>query len=172
MKIQFLRCNADHLEALITIARKTYQQHYQYLWHDNGEAYMLAEFNRDTIKRQLSDALAEFYLISYQHETIGYLKLLNHSGPSGYASNDCIEIQRVYLLAEYAGKQLGSSIFNKIEQVARGKNISVLWLQVMDNSKAKTFYLKHGYQVIHKMLLDRPHIKEEFRDMEMMTKQI
>ena len=172
MNLKLVRCGLQHLDELAIMSVRTYGQHYEYLWRDRGEAYMQQEFNKQSLKRHLMNPNCHYFLAYFQDQPAGVLKLNYFSGVLDYPPEICLEIQRIYLLSDYAGKGLGSEIFDQTETMARNKNLRVLWLMAMDSSKASSFYEKRGFQVTQKTNFDHPQIKNRYQGMYVMIKQL
>jgi GNAT superfamily N-acetyltransferase len=170
MSLELVRCGLDDLTSLASISIETYKQHYSYLWHDQGAAYMKEQFNKQTLKQQVLDNKCDYFRVELEDRLIGVLKLNYFSEVADYPPEHCMEIQRIYLLSDYMGKGLGSEIFNLIEKLACRKNNRWLWLMAMDSSAAKSFYQKHGYQVVQKTSFEHPEIRDQLKGMYIMVK--
>jgi len=65
--------------------------------------------------------------------------------------NNALEIERIYVLKEYHGKEIGQLLYNKAIEVARDKKASYLWLCVWENNeRAISFYKKNGFTAFDK----------------------
>ena len=119
---------------------------------------------------QLQLEHSAFYLIELNNTNVGYIKLNYQQGVFHFAPEKCLEIQRIYLLADQTGKGLGSDVLRQIEKMAENNDLSVLWLQVLSQGTAEPFYLQNGYQPIGKSTFEHPQIKPEFQCFQVMAK--
>ena len=165
-------CEEKDLTALVSMSKKTYKQHYAYLWEDQGLSYIKEQFNRDIIREQLLLDDCQFYFITLNNSNIGVIKLNYGSDLAEYPGNSCMEIQRIYLLHQYTRKGHGAKVFYYIEQLALQKEKDVLWLMVMDSSPVRTFYKNQGYVLHSKTTYEHPRILQHLKGMHVMVKQL
>src|SRR6476660_6981654 len=82
---------------LSDIAIKAYSDHYLHLWFDNAEWYLDNCFSISSLQNELADANALFYIIHFNEEPVGFLKLNMDAAFEEYLSKDAIELERIYL---------------------------------------------------------------------------
>ena len=57
-----------------------------------------------------------------------------------------MEVERIYVLKEFHGKQIGQILFDKALEIAKEKKINYLWLGAWEkNPRAIRFYEKNGF---------------------------
>ncbi|TVY62920.1 Spermidine/spermine N(1)-acetyltransferase [Lachnellula suecica] len=72
---------------------------------------------------------------------------------------DCespVELQRLYVLGEWAGKGIGKMLMERMVEIARQKGKKTLWLGVWEeNVKAQAVYKKFGFERVgeHKFVI-------------------
>jgi ribosomal protein S18 acetylase RimI-like enzyme len=77
---------------------------------------------------------------------IGYLKLNFGQAQTELQDEKALEIERIYLLKEFHGKNVGQLLYDKALQIARQKNVDYVWLGVWEeNRRAINFYTKNGF---------------------------
>jgi len=171
-QINLILCGEKDLPALVSISKLTYEQHYVYLWEDQGLSYMKQQFSPGIMREQLLADGCQFYLIALGNTIIGMIKLNFSSRLAKYPVQSCMEIQRIYLLLRYVGKGHGAKVFYFIEQLARQKGKEVLWLMVMDSSPVRTFYENQGYIFHSKTSYEHPRILQHLKGMYIMVKEL
>ncbi len=58
-----------------------------------------------------------------------------------------LEIERIYVLTTFHGKNVGQLLYDKAYQIAIEKKIDFIWLGVWEkNERAINFYLKQGFK--------------------------
>jgi ribosomal protein S18 acetylase RimI-like enzyme len=69
-------------------------------------------------------------------------------GPSQTDVKDdkSLEIERIYVLKEFHGQQVGQMLFDKAIQIAKQQHADYVWLGVWEhNPRAIQFYKKNGF---------------------------
>lgn len=169
--ISIKKCEENQLDLLHKIAIQTYNGTYQYLWLDKGKWYLEEFYKKENFKKELSQPDIFYFLVYDADKIIGFFKLKNNVLADHPAAN-CIEIDKLYLLKGSAGKGIGQTVMNFIFSFCKEQNRSILSLKVMENSMAKYFYEKNGFVQTDQYNLDYPTIKEEYRLILSMVKEI
>ncbi|MDR7370202.1 GNAT family N-acetyltransferase [Flavobacterium aquidurense] len=160
--ITILECKKSQLDILFKVAIQSYNDTYQYLWTDNGQAYLDQFYKKEDFEKELSAPDIFYFLIYDADKAIGYFKLKNN-GLEPYSKTQCIEIDKLYLLKEYSGKGFGKAIIEFIILFCKKKNHSILWLKTMESSEARYFYERQEFIQTAKNYLDYPTMKEEYK---------
>ncbi|MBK6901496.1 MAG: GNAT family N-acetyltransferase [Saprospirales bacterium] len=135
------------IDRLQEIGRQTFFETFS-AWNsaENMKKYLDEEFSVENLTAELNDQNAELYFATLDDYVIGYLKI--NFGPSQTELQDdkAIEIERIYVLKDFHGKNLGQLLYEKAIQIARQKNADYIWLGVWEeNSRAINFYKKNGF---------------------------
>lgn len=108
--------------------------------------YLEESFSIDKLTRELNDRTSEFYFAISDDNVIGYLKLNYGQSQTELKDKEALEIERIYVLHEYHGKNVGQLLFEKAMQIAKDINATHVWLGVWEkNPKAIRFYKKNGF---------------------------
>lgn len=169
--ITIKECQKDQLDLLFETAIQSYNDTYPYLWLDKGAWYINEFYKKENFKNELSQSNTFYFLVYDTNKIIGYFKLNTNTLPS-YPTSHCTEIDKLYLLKGYAGKGIGNTIMEFIISLSEKQHRPVLWLKVMESSLAKDFYKKKGFIQTDKSYLDYPAMKEEYRSIITMVKEI
>jgi len=159
--ITIKKCEGNDLNLLHQIAIQSYNDTYQYLWHDKGTWYLNEFYKKETFEKELSASDIFYFLIYDDDKAVGYFKLTEDI-IEPYSASECMELDKLYLLKEGIGKGIGKIVMNFVISFAKEKNRSVLWLKVMESSRAKFLYEKSGFIQTDIYNLDYPEIVEEF----------
>jgi len=165
-------CSKDDIDELVFISNRSYRDHYTYLWYDNGEDYIKSNFSYFKLNEELSDPNSIFYLIYFENKTVGYLKLNIDKAIEKYSSTVALELERIYFIKNAAGKGLGKLTIDFVFDYARKKNKTLVWLKAMDSSKAVDFYKKQDFFICNEYYLTFPTMKNEFKKILVMCKEI
>ena len=156
---------------LRSIAIKAYSEHYAETWYDGGAWYIRNFFSLARLQNELEDSNALFFGIQYKHEAMGFLKL-NLDAPLTAESN-ALELERIYLVKNAAGKGIGTYVMHNVFELARKANKKLVWLKVMDTSPdAVRFYIKMGFEICGTHQVDFVQKKEGMRGMYVMQKRL
>lgn len=165
-------CSEDDIPQILEVYKQSYKEHYLYLWTDNGENYINSNFTKEKITSEMNVPHSQFYLIYDQKLAIGILKINNNKSADGKNDTDALEIERLYFLKEAAGKGLGKATLKMVLQLAANENKKTIWLKAMKCSDALKFYEKQNFTVTAEMDLTFPFIKDEFKGMVVMEKEV
>jgi diamine N-acetyltransferase len=166
---------AEEAAELSVVCREIYRQYYLYLWYDTGEWYQQMRYNPTVLAEELSNPQSEFYWIMQRGQKAGYLKINGDAQPRECnipSGSRGLEIERIYLYREFAGRGLGQQTMVWAEAQARRQEYEYLFLYTMDSSDARLFYEKMGYQKVGIKRLPFEQMKPEYRDMYLMIKEI
>ncbi len=113
---------------------------------ENMTKYLEEEFSIEKLTTEISDNNAEFYFATLDEKVIGYLKLNSGQSQTEIQDDKALEIERIYVLKDFHGKNIGQILYNKAIYVAKQKNADYVWLGVWEeNLRAINFYMKNGF---------------------------
>lgn len=162
---------AEDAAFLSKVALEAYADHYLDLWYDEGKWYMEKYFSTGRLKEEMTDPNTCFFMAFYKGAAVGFLKLNVNAPLEGFEKQNTLELERIYLKKEAAGKGIGKQLVQLTENIARQKNKDMVWLKAMDTSDGPiAFYKKMGFEIIGTHRLKHPLMKEELRGMVVMTK--
>jgi len=160
--ITIKECQKNQLDLLFKIAIQSYNDTYQYLWTDKGKAYLDEFYKKEDFQKELSAPDTFYFMIYDSGRASGYFKI-KHNSLSTYPTDQCTEIDKLYLLKDYMGKGLGKAVMEFIISLCKKNKRPILWLKTMETSDAKYFYEKQGFTQIDKVYLDYHTMKPEYR---------
>jgi diamine N-acetyltransferase len=169
------RIKVEEAAQLSVLCREIYAQYYLYLWYDGGEWYQQMRYSPAALSEELSDLGTAFYWIIQDGQTAGYFKINTNSWPKEVGSptgKQAMEIERIYLYKEFAGRGLGRKTLEWIEALAQQQKLDCLYLYTMDSSPARRFYERMGYQNRAEKRLPFEKMKPEYRGMYLMIKEL
>jgi ribosomal protein S18 acetylase RimI-like enzyme len=145
--IQIKRAALEDLALLQAICRKTF---FETFASGNTEAnmarYAEKNFSIGKMTGELNQAGSEFYFAVLGNRVIGYLKLNVGQAQTDIKEDTALEIERIYVLAEYHGKGVGKLLLDKALAVAKRERSDYVWLGVWErNPRAIQFYKKNGF---------------------------
>ena len=145
--IEIRKVTINDLDQLQKIGRQTFYETFASgNTEDNMNKYLDESFSDTKLTTELSDNNAEFYFATLDNNVIGYLKINFGKSQTELQDEKAVEIERIYVLKEYHGKNIGQLLYDKAINIARQKNADYVWLGVWEeNPRAINFYKKNGF---------------------------
>ena len=136
------------VDQLQQISRQTFHETFAAV---NSEAdmnqYLEQSFARDKLTAELINEESEFYFARVNNIIAGYLKLNRGQAQTELKNATGLEIERIYVLKEFHGKQVGQALYEKAVEVANTMQADYIWLGVWEeNQRAIAFYRKNGFE--------------------------
>lgn len=112
----------------------------------NMKKYLDENLSLNVLQNELETPDSEFYFASIHDKIIGYLKLNCGQAQTELKDHKALEIERIYVLKEYYGKQVGQILFDTALKKATRLKSDYVWLGVWErNFRAIAFYKKNGF---------------------------
>lgn len=151
-KIQIKKVTFEEIAILQALGKQTFFETFApNNTPENMEKYLQESFALEKLTNELSDANAHVYFALLDEKAIGYLKI--NFGPSQTVLKDeqSLEIERIYVLADFHGKKVGQILYEKAMQIAQENHCRYVWLGVWEkNLRAIHFYKKNGFVTFDK----------------------
>jgi ribosomal protein S18 acetylase RimI-like enzyme len=140
------------LDTLLAISRKTFHDAFYHLCKPaDYEEYTSVAFQPDKLLAELNTPNSYFYFAMVNGERVGYLKLNFYDAQTEFFEPDAMEIQRIYVLGNHQGKQIGKQLLEFATEKAIANQMKYMWLGVWDiNVNAVRFYENNGFKIIGK----------------------
>lgn len=146
--MELRKCTSFDLEVLLWISKETFVDTFE---KDNDpndfQQYVESAFTKKKIEEELQNQDSDFYFIYVEQELAGYFKLNRAKAQTDVNDAKSIELERIYVLKAYQGKQIGRWMLDKAIEISKEQNgIQYLWLGVWErNTKAIRFYERNGF---------------------------
>lgn len=136
-------------ELISRLATETFYETYN--WYNTAEDmrdYTEKYFNAKQTEKEIGEQGTFFFLAYANEEAIGYVKLRSSENPDELKGKTHIEIERIYVKQSFQKHKVGYALINKCIELARQKNLDILWLGVWEqNPRAIAFYERVGFKV-------------------------
>lgn len=134
------------------ISRQTFYETYSAgNTEENIRKYLAEGISTAKLSAELADKNAEFYFVILDKNIIDYLKLNFGQSETELKDDKALEIERIYVLKDFQGKNIGQFLFDKAIRIADQKKADYVWLgDWEENSSAINFYKKNGFVVFDK----------------------
>lgn len=145
--IEIHKVTETQLLELQKISRQTFYEAFSPVNSEEDMAmYLEHSLSIEKLSAELSNENTEFYFAQLNDQVIGYLKLNTNDAQTDLQDEQALEVERIYLLIEYASKGVGQLLMEKAYQVAQLKKAEYIWLGVWEhNTKAIQFYKRNGF---------------------------
>ena len=119
----------------------------------NLQAYLAESFSKQKLAAELQNPDSAFYFAELNNVIIGYLKVNTGAAQTELRAENALEIERIYVLRDYHGQQVGQVLYEQALQLARQARACYVWLGVWEeNLRAIRFYEKNGFVAFDKHL--------------------
>ena len=158
---------------LSTTALNAYCDHYLHLWYDTGEWYKKRSFAKEVLEQELEDTNNLFYIAYEGDLPVGFLKLRINAVLETEPTRNGLELERIYLTKAASRKGIGKQLMELSLSIARQHQKEIIWLKAMDSSNGPiAFYRQMGFELCGITRLSFEQMKEEFRGMVIMKKEL
>jgi len=143
---------AKNIEQLQQISRQTFYETFAAVnTVENMTRYLEEDLSLEKLIAELSNENSVFWFAKFHGKVIGYLKLNFGASQTDIKDNKALEIERIYVLKEFHGKNIGQMLYEKAMQIALDANVDYIWLGVWEeNPRAISFYRKNGFVAFDK----------------------
>lgn len=145
--IKVQRVTINDIGQLQQIGRTTFSETFSSgNTEENMEKYLEGGFSYEKLTEELKNNNSEFYFALSENKVIGYLKINFGKSQTELQDEKALEIERIYVLKEFHGKDVGQLLYKKAIEIAIEKNVDYVWLGVWEgNPRAISFYKKNGF---------------------------
>ncbi|MFV0387812.1 MAG: GNAT family N-acetyltransferase [Pyrinomonadaceae bacterium] len=111
------------------------------------KVYMDKAFAVETIREELADCNAIWFLYEQNDEVAGYVKLRLGTEEECIVAENPIELCRLYAGTAFQGTGIGRALLLRAFEEAAAIGADIMWLGVWEyNHKAQEFYEKFGFE--------------------------
>ena len=149
--ITLKKVSIDDVVPLQKIGITTFSETFrEYNTPENLNKYLAESFSIEKLSSEINNTHSEFYLAlddaKDDTNAIGYLKVNFGESQTELKDSTALEIERIYVLKEYQGKDVGQLLYQKALAIAKQSNVEYIWLGVWEkNVRAINFYKKNGF---------------------------
>ncbi|MBO0590362.1 GNAT family N-acetyltransferase [Cellulophaga sp. E16_2] len=113
------------------------------------EAFTAKYYTETAFYEELNNPDNIYYLIYSDDREAGYSKIAFNQTHPNIPEKNITKLDRIYLLQEFHGQNLGTILFNHNVALSKKENQLGIWLYVWtENEKALRFYKKSGFIIV------------------------
>ena len=148
--IKIVKATESDVFAIARIGRQSFlEAHKASAPEEILNTYLDNKFTNKIIRTELADSSNHFYLIYYNNNIAGYSKIVFDGMHANIRSNQTTKLERLYLLKEFYGYQLGYKLYQFNLALSKKNNQKGMWLFVwVENERALNFYKKIGFKIV------------------------
>ena len=136
MNIKIKKINSDDIKILQEISIETFTDTFgEQNSSENLKNYLEKAFNSKKLLSEIANPFSDFYLIYFDKEPAGYLKLNDGEAQSEKMDEEALEIERIYIRKKFQRNGLGKFLLNKAIDIAKNQDKKIIWLGVWENNK-------------------------------------
>ncbi len=145
--LQIQKVTIAEIEQLQKIGKKTFCETFSAEnSEENMRKYLEEGFSLEKLSEELRHPNSEFYFACHNNTMVGYLKINSGNSQTELKDTNALEIERIYVLKEFHGKNVGQQLYEKAVNIAKEQNAEYVWLGVWEkNTRAIHFYKKNGF---------------------------
>jgi ribosomal protein S18 acetylase RimI-like enzyme len=144
--MEIKKATTDDIEAIQQLSANIWPVAYKEILRKEQLNYMLHKFySMEALKDQMLTKGHQFYLLVNEHkDNIGFASV-------SMEDKLTFKLQKLYILPQQQGKNLGKMLLNKVIQYCTEKGGKSLILNVNRYNKARFFYEKCGFKIIEEI---------------------
>jgi ribosomal protein S18 acetylase RimI-like enzyme len=155
--ISFSRASRHGVEALSRKLLKLLEDRNSQVYQESitkfgvPEEYVRKAFSKETLLEALDSARATFYLsLENRCKILGFAQTAKHN-------EETVELDRIVIFPEHAGKGLGTQMLAKILNDQRRKGVKTIVVNAgKDEKLARRFYEKNGFEFVEEKTVKAP----------------
>jgi len=152
MIVEISSVHLEDMERLQAISQKTFAETFAaFNSSENMRLYAAKHFSVEKLSDEWRQLISKFFFATHLNRIIGYMKLNISDAQTEICDENSMEIERIYVLKEAQGNQVGQQLLHYAMQIAKQNQKEYIWLGVWEkNKQAIDFYLKNGFIIFDK----------------------
>ena len=145
--LEIRRVELADVNQLQKICRQTFFEAFSNVnTEEDIKKYLEEAFAIKKLTEEIKNEYSELYFGILNEVIIGYIKVNFGESQNELKDNNSLEIERIYILRDFQGKNVGQSLYEKALSIAQQKQCDFLWLGVWEhNPRAIKFYQRNGF---------------------------
>ncbi len=165
LTVSIRQMTIDDLLLVNEVCCETYTRNFHDHWEPGGlDLYLEDVFGLDLLQEELQEDSAQYYTAYVGDRPVAFMKLVRSPQVNGEKMEEDVELDKLYVLPECKGMQIGKKLMELALNMAREENRKRYWLVVLEsNTPAIAFYEKLGFRFHSRLSILYPFFKEEHR---------
>lgn len=136
-------------EVLALLGRLTWAESHGHYIEDKNDVlkYLNENFSITKTKQNLDNPKVIFCIIYVDDLPVGYAKLVVNALNENIASQNSIQLERIFILNDFIPLKIGKQLLTFVEEKAKSLQLDTIWLTVyIKNERAIRFYEKNKFK--------------------------
>src|ERR1700730_17430476 len=149
MRIEIITATPNHAPAVSYIGRTAFRDSFAHLFKSEEELaeYLDYSYAVEKIGESIRKENNVYLLAIADGLPAGFAKLKKHSLNEQLDSVFQAELQKIYVLREYHGRDVGNALMQEVLRLVEALEPECLWLDThISNARAIHFYEKYGFR--------------------------
>lgn len=163
MKLIIKEAGSGEADIIRRVGTLSYKEHFTEIWTNEGiETYLTSQFSSEKLSSDFTNNSTRYFISYFDNLPIGLLKVNLHKILPNSSKDYGLELEKIYLLKEFAGKGLGEILLQFVREFAIKNSEEIIWLDVLKtNTKAKSFYERYGFVVVGQLDFSTDKVKPD-----------
>ncbi|WP_245949264.1 GNAT family N-acetyltransferase [Lutibacter citreus] len=150
--IKIVKANIEDSELIAEIGKKSFlESHGNSASTEDINSFISKTYNKENISKEFKNTKIKYHIIHFNDKVAGFSKIELSTSNKDINELNVTKLDRLYLLKEFYGQRLGSSLFDFNIQLSKKQNQKGIWLAVwVENKRAINFYTKLGFKIAGK----------------------
>ena len=148
--IEIIKATNEHSELIAEIGKQAFwESHGHSASKEDINSFISKNYNKDAISKEFENTNVKYHLVKFNDKIAGFSKIELSTPNQNIGDLKITKLDRLYLLKEFYGKNLGSKLFDYNIEISKQNNQQGIWLAVWkENHKAISFYTKSGFKIV------------------------
>lgn len=148
--IKITQANREHSQIIAEIGKQAFwESHGHSASKEDINSFIAKTYSKAAINKEFENANILYHLVSFNDKIAGFSKIELNTSNVNIKDPNITKLDRLYLLKEYYGKNLGAKLVDLIIELSKQNHQNGIWLAVWkENQKALNFYLKAGFTMV------------------------
>ncbi len=113
------------------------------------DAFLTQNYSRKAFVKELANPDNTYQIIFSKNQAVGFSNIVLNMPNTYIDQQNVTKLDRLYLLKEFQGKNLGNKLLNFNIELSKKNNQKGMWLAVwVENHRAINFYTKKGFTIV------------------------
>ena len=150
--IKIVKASIEHSELIAEIGKRAFlESHGDSASTKDINDFISKTFNKESVSKEFENRNSIYHIIYFNDKAAGFSKVELNTSNVNVKDIEITKLDRLYLLKEFYGKNLGSGLIDFNIQLSKDNNQKGIWLAVWtENQRAINFYSKKGFKIVGK----------------------
>jgi len=147
---KIVKATVRDCELLAKIGKKSFlDAHSKSASKEDIDTFLSQNYSSKDFAKDIAIADNIYRLIYFKNQAVGFSKVVLHIPNTYIHEPQVTKLDRLYLLKEFYGQNLGDTLLNCNIELSKRNNQKGMWLAVwIENKRALKFYLKNGFTIV------------------------